>query len=60
MGIVPKAVFPWTAKLGKFYIFMKGLEQQRVQHKVDTKVDGGQALQVIEVTKVRKDKITIP
>ena len=39
---------------------MKGLEQQRVQHKVDTKVDGGQALHVIEVTKVRKDKITIP
>lgn len=39
---------------------MKGLEQQRVQHRVDTKVNGVQALQVIEVTKIRKDKITIP
>lgn len=39
---------------------MKGLEQQRVQHRVDTKVNGVQALQVIEVMKIKKDKITIP
>ena len=39
---------------------MKGLEHQRVQHRVDTKVNGVQALQVIEVTKIKKDKITIP
>ena len=35
---------------------MKGLEQQRVQHRVDTKFDGVQALQVIEVMRLEKIK----
>ena len=45
----PKAVPHWTAKLGKFYtkdtcIFMRGLEQRRIQHRIGEKINRVQAL----------------
>ena len=63
--IFPKAVFPQTAKLGEFQakgtcVFMKGLEQRRILHRIGGKVNQSLSFSWLKSQESEKVNIIIP